>query len=231
MKTVGIIGGIGPESTIQYYRRILDAWRERVTDGSQPSLIINSINMKRLLDAFAAGELDQVTTYLASEVARLADAGAEFGLLAANTPHVVFGEIQACVKLPLISIVEVTAAAARERGCRRVGLIGTRFTMDGRFYPDAFVRHGMTIVAPDQAERAWIHEKYLGELVPGVFLPETRARLIEIIGAMKTRDRIDAVILGGTELPLILDDETASPVPYLDTTAIHVAAVISRLLD
>jgi aspartate racemase len=228
--TAGLIGGIAPESTIQYYRLILASYRERAGAGAQPSLIVNSIDLHRMLGDIAAGELERVTAYLAGEIERLERAGATFGLLAANTPHVVFDAIQSRVKLPLISIVDVTLAAARERGFKRVALFGTRFTMEGRFYPEVFEKGGIEIVPPNDAERAFIHEKYVGELVNAVFLESTRARLLEIMRVMKTRDRIDAVILGGTELPLLLDDESIAPVPFLDTTRIHVAEVVNRLL-
>ena len=230
MITAGIIGGLGPESTIQYYRLILAGYRERVGNGAQPSLILNSVDLRRLLGDMTAGNLGRVISYLADEIGRLERAGATFGLISANTPHVVFDEIQARVQLPLVSIVTATLAAARARGFRRVALFGTRFTMEDRFYPDAFSRAGVEIVSPETAERAFIHEKYLGELISGTFLPETRSRMLAILRDMKERERIDAVILGGTELPLLLDDESAAPVPYLDTTRIHVAEVVERLL-
>jgi aspartate racemase len=220
---------MGPESTVQYYRQILAAYRERAGAGAQPSLIINSIDLQRMLGDIGAGQFERVTAYLAAEVARLERAGATFGLLSANTPHVVFDAIQSRVKLPLVSIVEATLRAARARGHARVGLFGTKFTMEGSFYPEVFSRAGVQIVPPNDAERSFIHERYVGELIPGRFLPETRTRMIEIMNAMKSRERIDAVILGGTELPLLLDDESAAPVPYLDTTRIHVAEVVERL--
>jgi aspartate racemase len=228
MKTIGVIGGIGPESTVDYYRAIIRAYRERQPDGSYPSIIINSIDLKQLVDLVSGNELEKVADFLVREVERLAAAGAEVGLLAANTPHVVFDEVQRRSALPLVSIVHVTRDAAVALGLKRPGLFGTRFTMQGRFYPDAFSRVGIELVVPDDTERAYIHDKYMGELVKGIFPAETREHLLAIVDRMKARDGIDAVILGGTELPLILRDGTASGIPLLDTTQIHATAIVER---
>lgn len=229
MKTIGIVGGIGPESTIEYYRLIIAAYRARERDGSYPPIIINSIDMKRLVDLITANELAEVSEFLAAEVRKLERAGADFGLLAANTPHIIFDELRRLSPIPLISIVEATREAAKAMGLRRIGLFGTRFTMRAGFYRDAFSEAGMTLVVPDEGEQDYIHEKYMSELVPGVFLPETRERLLSIADRMRERDGIEGLILGGTELPLILRDETHGGIPLLDTTRIHVNAAVAQL--
>lgn len=228
MKTVGIIGGIGPESTIEYYRFIIEGYRERTTDGSYPSIIINSVDLHRLIAWINAGELEPFTDYLVAGVERLADAGADFAVLAANTAHIVFDQIRERSRLPLISIAEATYDKARELGLQRLGLLGTRFTMEARFYPEVFSRAGLTIVTPNETERAFINEKYFDELLKNVFLPETREQLMAIVHRMKERDGIDGLILGGTELPLILRDQE-SAIPFLDTTRIHVARIVEEL--
>ena len=232
MKTVGIIGGIGPESTIEYYRRLIAAYRARTQDGTYPAIIINSINMQKLVALIGANELAGATDYLVGEVQRLARAGADFGLLAANTPHVVFDQVSRRAPIPLISIVQATCAAAQALGLHRLGLIGTRFTMQGRFYPDVFSGAGLSLVVPDEAEQAYIHDKYMSELVPGIFLPETRAGLLKIVARLKERTGLQGLILGGTELPLILPDACdPTGMPFLDTTQIHVNAVVAELLS
>ena len=231
MKTAGIIGGIGPESTIEYYRLIIATYREQKRDGRYPSLIVNSIDLKRLLDLIGANRSADVVEYLAGEIRRLAGAGADFAALAANTPHIVFDALRRQSPIPLISIVEVTCQAARAQGLKRVGLFGTRFTMQGRFYPDVFVPAGITLVAPAPEEQAYIHEKYMGELVNGIFLPETRQGLLAIAGRLKTQEGIEGLILGGTELPLILRDVKDQGIPFLDTTRLHVEQVVARLLS
>jgi len=230
MKTVGIIGGIGPESTIAYYRAIIADYRQRSPDGRPPAILINSMDVWKLLDWMEAGKLSDVTDYLLHGLQKLEQAGADFGVLAANTPHIVFDDLQRRSPIPLISIVEATRAEAKNRGIRRVGLLGTRFTMQASFYPEVLSREGIAVVVPPEDEQAYIHEKYVGELLKDRFLPETCEQLLKIIQRMKERDQIQGVILGGTELPLLLRDDAASGLPLLDTTQIHVQAVVSELL-
>ena len=231
MKTLGIIGGIGPESTIEYYRLIIASYREQKRDGNYPALIVNSINMKKMLDMIGANELAGVTEYLLGEVKKLASAGADFGLLASNTPHIVFEDLRRQSPLPLISIVEATCEAVKALRLPRVGLFGTRFTMQGGFYPEVFSRAGITLVIPDKDEQAYIHDKYLSELVNGIFLAETRARMLTIVDRLKEDEDIQGLILGGTELPLILRDEAYKGIPFFDTTKIHVEHAVARLLS
>jgi aspartate racemase len=231
MKTAGIIGGIGPESTVEYYRSIVAAFREQRRDGSYPPVVINSIDLKKMLDLIAAGRLADVAAYLAIEIQKLARAGADFGLLAAVTPHVVFDVLSRQSQIPLISIVAATCEAARARGLKRVGLLGTRFTMQGRFFPEVFDRAGIVLVVPPVEEQAYIHDKYMAELVNGVFLPATRQGLIAIVERLKARQGIEGVILGGTELPLILRDVSGPGIPFLDPTKLHVEQVVARLLS
>jgi aspartate racemase len=231
MTTLGIIGGIGPESTIEYYRLLIAGYRRMRPDGSYPSIVINSISVTKLLDWMGANQLGEATDYLVEEFQRLVRAGADFGIIAANTPHIVFDEVQQRCPIPLISMVEATCNEAVRRGISKIGLLGTRFTMQARFYPDAFSRKGIKLVVPPEDEQAYLHDKYVGELLKNVFLPETRDRLLEIIAAMKQQHQIQAVILGGTELPLSLHSDEASGIPLLDTTQIHVQAVLARLLE
>ena len=231
MKTVGIIGGIGPESTIEYYRFIVAGYRERKGDGSYPSIIINSIDLNQLIAWMNANELDNAAEYLTHEIKRLARAGADFGALASNTPHIVFDQLRARSPIPLISIVESACDAVQALGIKRVGLLGTRFTMQGRFYPAVFSRAGINLIVPDETEQNYVHEKYMGELLNNIFLPETRQGLLAIVDRIRNRDRIEAVILGGTELPLILRDPEHNGLPFLDTTKIHVERIVAELFS
>jgi aspartate racemase len=233
LKTAGIIGGLGPESTIEYYRSIVALYRERTRDGSYPLLIINSVDMKRLIDAFSADDRASAAEYLASEVSKLAGAGADFALLSANTPHIVFDEVRRRSTIPMLSIVRATCDEAKSSGLRRLGLFGTRFTARAGFYAEALAAEGVTLALPGDAEQEYIHDKYMNELVNGVFLPETRAGLIKIARRLKTEEGIEGLILGGTELPLILrgTDADEAGVPFLDTTQIHVKAIVDRLLS
>ena len=169
--------------------------------------------------------------YLLEKIGKLARAGANFGLISANTPHIVFDELASKSPIPLISIVEATCAAAKARKLKRLGLFGTRFTMQGTFYPKVFSREGIELVVPDAKDQEYMHDKYLNELVPGNFLPETRDGLLAIVDRMQTKTNIDGVILAGTELPLILRDADHRGIPLLDTTKIHCQAAVAEMLS
>ena len=229
MKTLGLIGGTGPESTIEYYRLLIAQYREKA-DGASPPLIINSVDLKRLLAWMTASEFDKVTDYLVEEIEKLRKAGADFGALTANTPHIVFDELQRRSTLPLISIVEAACDRVQALGLKSVALFGTRYTMQAPFYPTVFSRTNVDLVTPTDEEQAYIHEIYLGELLKDVFLPETRARVLRIADEMKARHGIEAVILGGTELPLLLRAEEHNGILLLDTTRIHVDRLIAEML-
>lgn len=229
MPRVGLVGGLGPESTIDYYRRILEAWG-RVHPGSAPAIVIDSLDVQRALQLVATDRA-ALTEYLAESVGRLAAARVDFVALTANTPHIVFDALAAGAAVPLLSIVEVCAHEARSRGLRRMALLGTRFTMEAPFYPEVFTRHGVEITLPTEPERTRIHDRYIGELLKGDFRDETRAEITSIVERMVRDDRIDGVVLGGTELPLLLGADTIGGVPALDTTGLHVAAIVARLLN
>jgi aspartate racemase len=230
MKTLGIIGGIGPESTIDYYRRIIALYRKLNQDGSYPAIIINSIDMKEMLDFIEANELVKLKDYLLREVQKLAKAGADLGLLASNSPHIVFDALASQSPIPLLSIVEAACEATKKLGLKRVGLLGTRFSMQGRYYPGVFSRAGITVITPTLKEQAFIHEKYMNELVNGLILPETREGLLAIVDRLKEQENIEGLILGGTELPLILREESYNGIPFLDTTKIHVERAVAQML-
>jgi aspartate racemase len=229
MKILGMIGGTGPESTVEYYRRLIAAYHAHVSESGAPRVIINSVDNKDLVKWFAARDLAPVINFLAVEIERLARAGVDFALIAAVTPHLVFDELQQEARIPLLSIVEATADAAAKAGLRCLALFGTRFTMQATLFPAAFARRRLTIVVPNEEEQEFIHEKYMGELFAGTILDETRAALIEIVETMKQRDNVDGLILGGTELSLILREPTAAGLPVLDTTQIHVETAIERM--
>jgi aspartate racemase len=231
MKTLGIIGGIAPASTIEYYRTLIETYRSRVSDGSGPPILINSIDLQRMLGLISIDALDDVTVYLSDELEKLVRAGAEIGLFASNTPHIVFDALQQRARIPLISIVDVTFNAAKAMGLTRVALLGTRFTMQGPAYPRVFARGGIELVVPDAADLDYVHDRYMGELAKGVFLPETRTGILGVIERLRTRRAIDGVILGGTELPLLIRDASDFGIPLLDTGKIHVDAAIDRMLS
>jgi len=225
--SVGIVGGLGPQSTIDYYRRILEVW-QHADPSTAPSIVIDSLDVQRLL-RLVATDRAALIEYLMESLHRLAGAGVTFAAMTANTPHLVFDDVAARSPVPLVSIVEVCAEAARGRVLRRLALLGTKFTMQGLFYPEVFERLGMVVVQPSETDQLWVHDRYVGQLLKGEFRDDTRLEFTSLIARLREEERIDGVILGGTELPLLLRSPVIADVPVLDTTELHVAAIVDRL--
>jgi aspartate racemase len=226
-----MIGGLGPESTVDYYRSIIARYRARKPDGGYPHVVLNSLDVEKGIALLDAGRLGDFADYLAAGVELLARAGADFGFIAANTPHLLFDEVQRRSAIPLLSIVRATSSHATALGLKRLGLFGTGFTMRGSFYPEEFQRSGMALVPPKESEQELIHRAYIDELLNNRFLPETRTKILSIAQRMKNEDGVEAIILAGTELPLLLRDSRAPGIEFLDTTVIHVEAIVDKLLS
>jgi aspartate racemase len=231
MRTAGIIGGLGPESTIDYYRSIIARYRTRKPGAGYPHVIVNSLDVDHGIALLNASRLAELADYIATGIEALMRAGADFGLIAANTPHLVFDEVQHRSGIPLLSIVRATADHAKAHGLKKLGLFGTGFTMRASFYPEEFERAGMVLVRPTEQEKELIHRKYLDELLNNQFLPETRTQILSIAQRMKDEDGIEALVLAGTELPLLLRESPPAGMELLDTTMIHVEAIVDKLLS
>ena len=229
-RVLGIVGGVGPESTIDYYRSLVATWRRLRPDGSYPRVIIDSVEAGTVMRLLGEGDYAAVGRALGAALGELAAAGCGRALIASNATHLGFEHIDPPPSMPMIHIVEAARDAAIVRRHRRLGLIGTRFVMQARLYPDRFEPDGMTIVIPTPGEQDVVHEIYMGELVNGQFRDDSRQRLVEVIAAMRDRDGIDGVILGGTELALTLTEPTYAGVPILNTAQIHVDAAVEWLL-
>ncbi|MDQ6626711.1 MAG: amino acid racemase, partial [Verrucomicrobiota bacterium] len=199
MKALGIIGGIAPASTVIYYQAIIHHYRRENPDGTYPLILINSVDLTRLLSFVEQKDLDGLTEFLLEEIDKLIRAGADLALLASNTPHIVFDELEKRSPIPLINITKAGADAAKKLGLRRLGLFGTRFIMQADVYPRAFKAQGMEVVPPNRSEQNYIHDTYMTELVHGVEWSATRGLFTKIAGDMKRRSGIDGMILGGCE--------------------------------
>jgi aspartate racemase len=226
-----MIGGLGPESTVDYYRSIIARYRARKPNAGYPHLILNSLEVDKGIAMLDAGRLGDLTGYLAAGVESLVRAGADFGFIAANTPHLVFDDVQRRSAIPLLSIVRAASDHAKALGLKKVGLFGTGFTMRANFYPEEFQRAGLVVVRPTESEQEFIHRKYIDELLNNRFLPETGTKILSIAQRMKNEDRIEALVLAGTELPLLLRGSEAPDIEFLDTTVIHVEAIVDKLLS
>jgi len=229
-KTLGVVGGIAPESTVEYYRLLVRLWRARTGDDSYPKIIINSIDLTAMLRFVYASDFAGLTAFLLAELERLARAGAEVALFASNTPHLVYDDVAPRSPLPLISIVDTAAERAASLGLTRVGLFGTGFTMRAPFYPAVFGRRGITVVPPPEDDLAFVHDKYMNELVQGVFTPGTREAIAAIARRLRDSAAVEAIILGGTELPLLFRGAGDVGLPLLDTALIHAERAIEAML-
>ncbi|MDP2338209.1 MAG: amino acid racemase [Bacteroidota bacterium] len=226
-KTIGMIGGIAPASTVDYYQRIISRFQERTGQREYPSIIINSINMTHMVNLISNDQMDELIDFLSEEIFVLEKAGAKVIFLASNTPHIVFESLVQRVKTKMVSIVDSTISYAQSKGYTRLGLFGTISTMEGDFFQDGFEAAGMEIITPMPAERKYIHKIYMEELARGRYLPETKSRLLSIAKRMYVEGQIDSLILGGTELPLILKASDMEDIELLNTSKIHV----ERILD
>jgi aspartate racemase len=232
MKTVGIVGGIGPESTVDYYRSIIALYRAKHDPANYPPLLINSINLTEIKGYIEVGRLDRMIAILVEAIGQLARAGAGFIVLGANTAHLVFDEVQSQSPLPIVSIVDCTCRRAREMALRRVALLGTGFTMQSDFFPKGFAKEGLETVVPSKEEQAFIHRIIFDELQDGIVKAETRDRLLTIVHRMQQDHAIDSIALACTELPLILKpDDPAITLPLLNTVEIHVERIVQTMVS
>lgn len=231
MKKVGIIGGTGPEATVDYYQSILAKYQERLScKDDLPELIINSINMYKIFKLLEEDRLEELIDYLVEAVQVLERAGADFAVLSANTTHIVFNEVQERVKIPLISIVEATCAKVKMSKLVKVGLIGTGFTMKHDFYQTVFSKHDLEIVVPSPEDQQYIHKKIVDELEQGIVKEDTKAKFLQIIEKLVHESDIEGVILGCTELPLMIKPEDLK-IAEFNTTKIHVEHIINEIFS
>ncbi|MDH4210955.1 MAG: amino acid racemase [candidate division WOR-3 bacterium] len=225
MKKIGIIGGLGPEATIDYYRTIINECREQ-TQGDVPEIILYSLNLR---DFPSIDNEDAVVKWLLDGLKALHRAGAHFAIISANTPHIVFDKLKPLSPLPLLSIVEETWTAVRALGVGRVGLFGTKVTMSSDFYQRVFENYGIALVVPSIEEQDYIDHKISSELMFNNICEETRNGLLGIAERMISDEDIEALILGCTELPLILTHDDLG-IPFLNTTRIHALSAIRYCL-
>jgi aspartate racemase len=230
MKTIGIIGGIGPESTVDYYKEIITAFHTQYSELAYPEIIVYSVNMNELLKFIEAKNWQELSAWLLEKIFSLHHAGAEFAAIASNTPHIVFDDIKTKTPIPLLSIVEETCKKALLMGLKNVGLMGTKLTMEAEFYKKPFITKGMSVVVPSEEEQQVIHHKLFSEIELGIFKDSTREELLAIARRMVDENGIDSLILGCTELPLILK-ESKYDIPFLNTTAIHCESIIRNCVE
>jgi aspartate racemase len=229
MKTLGLIGGVSWISTIEYYRLINEDVGARLGGGHSARCIIHSLDFADMLEINARQDWDAALDLVGAASSHLKQSGAEALVLCANTLHVIADKLENRVGLPLIHIVDATAAEIRKSGFDRIGLLGTRYTMELDFFKDRLAWHGIAVLVPERADREFIHDSIFTELGRNVFRDETRSRYLSIIDGMAAKGAQGA-ILGCTEIPLLVK-QSDTGVPVYDTTALHSRAAVDFALS
>ena len=225
MKKIGLVGGTGPESTMMYYQK-LNAKIDRLTDGEHmPDLAIESVDFHKAWSYMTKAQYEELAEYLSEKVSCLRVGGAEIISLTAGTMHIVFDEIEEKTKVSLFSIPKAVCAEAVVRGYRKVGLLGTIFTMEKDYMKKDLCKAGIEVFIPEKADRELVAKRIYEELELGLVKESTLREFQSIIKRMQAEDCIEAVILGCTELPLLLDEENC-PVSCLDSVEIHINELI-----
>jgi aspartate racemase len=228
-KKIGILGGMSPESTIAYYEHITRRYTERFGDYGYPEIIIYSVSFQPYVDWPQQERWDLVAQGLSEAARRLEVAGADFIVIATNTMHLVFEEVQACVQVPMLGLLDAVGEVMLAGGMKKVGLLGTQYTMEKRFYQDALERRGITVLVPDVKDRQYVNTVIYNELVAGQIRDESRAGLLAVIRRLAERGA-QGVILGCTEIPMLVTEADAA-MPLFDTTAIHAEAALRYAVE
>ena len=225
MKKIGLIGGTGPESTLMYYKELNNKIDEATGGKAMPELSIESVNFRKAWELVATGQYKKLADYLSEKVNKLAGSGAEIIALTAVTMHIVFDEIENNTNISLISIPKSVCNEVIKKGYKKVGLLGTIFTMEQDYMKKDLLQAGIDVIVPDKADREHVAKRIYEELELGVVKESTLQEFNEIIKKMKDMYGIEAIILGCTELPLLLNDENCV-LPCLDSAAIHIKKLV-----
>ena len=230
MKKLGILGGMGPESTLVYYKKIAAAYKKRDKKGYFPALTIETVNMYEMLDLCRAGNYEALSDYLLEGIFNLEKAGVDFVVLASNTPHVVFDILEQRSHIPMLSIVTPVYQAVKESSLKKIAWLGTRFTMEQPYFRKIFEENGAAIVIPEENEREIIDRIIAEELEFGIVNLDSKKQIDQIIRRLCSEENIEGIIMGCTELPLMYSEESL-PVPVFDTMEYHIQGIVDHMFE
>lgn len=228
-KKIGIIGGMSPESTIEYYSHIVHTYSKRFGNQAYPEIIIYSVSFEPYIHWPGEGRWDLIAKGLSEAAQSLEAAGAEVILIATNTMHLVFDQVQAAVDVPMINLLSAVGEAVYAKGLQTVGLLGTSYTMEALLYPEALAKMGIKVITPDFEDRKYINRVIYKELVQGEIQAKSRQGYLKIIRKLAERGA-QGVILGCTEIPLLINEKDTD-LPLFDTTILHAAAALEFSLS
>jgi len=229
LKTIGILGGLSPESTIAYYEYITREYVKRFGDYSYPEIIIYSVSFQEFMNWQKQGNWETASKKMIQAMDKLAAAGADFGIIATNTMHIVFDKVSKGTKLPLISIVDSTVEAIKKEGLRKIGLLGTVFTMKEGFFKDNLARLGIEVLVPPEEDQLEINDIIFGELCRGKFLRESKHKFMQVIDRLAA-EGAEGIICGCTEIPLLISQEDCG-LKLFNTTTIHAQKALDFALN
>ncbi|BBF43572.1 aspartate racemase [Lachnospiraceae bacterium KM106-2] len=230
MKKLGLIGGTGPESSMIYYRDINKMVSEKTNGKAFPEIAIESLNLNKALGYVQTEDYLELQKYIKKALDNLVNGGAKIVALTAGTMHIVYDQLKDQVEVPFISIPETVSELAVQRGYKKIGLLGTIFTMEKDYLKKSFLEKGIEIITPSSDERILVNDRISKELEYGIVKESTIQELIQIITKMKEEDGIEAIILGCTELPLALNRDNC-PVDCLDIMEIHIQKLVELMLE
>lgn len=233
MKIIGIVGGLGPEATVDYYKELI-GFAGKLNNGESfnyPEIIIYSANLGKFIGKLQKEDYAGAAGYISECISKLEAAGADFAAISANTPHLLFDEIQKQVSIPLISIVESCRERAEQMGVKRCGLLGTKFTMNASFYSEVFAKNNIEVIPPEKKDIERINELLFTEMEHGIFKESSKLEILDMVQKMVNTQKIDSVILGCTEFPIMFREDEYLGLPFLNTTRIHVEAIMKRSLN
>jgi aspartate racemase len=228
-KVIGIIGGMSPESTVEYYRHIVHTYKEKYGDHSFPEIVVYSVSFQPYIEWTWSEQWSEIASGLSSSAQNLEAAGADFLVIATNTMHIVIEDIRKSVQIPILSLLDVVGNAITEKGLKTVGLLGTKFTMEKTFYPEAMALKGVKVITPDPEDQELINTIIYEELVAGKILNQSRIEFVNIINKL-IANGAEGIILGCTEIPLLIHASDVD-ITLFDTTCLHAEAALSFALD
>jgi len=218
-KKLGILGGVSPDSTVTYYEYITREYTQRYENHGYPEIIIYSVSLQKIIDWQYQERWDLIADKMIKVFRTLEKAGADFGLIAANTLHIVFDEVQREISIPLINIIEVTAEAVKKEEIKTVGLLGTIFTMSKDFYKAGLEARGISTLVPDRKDQEFVNGVIYEELIRGIVKPESKKGYVRVVKKLKEKGA-EGIVLGCTEIPLLIKEKDCG-VRLYDTTLIH----------
>lgn len=224
MKKIGLVGGMGPASTVEYYFGLIKKTRETFGDEEYPKIVIDSVNINAVTECLRLSHRDSCADLMVRSVNDLAKAGAQVAALTANTVHIVFDKMKDRFEIPVVSIVDAVADEILKMKYQKVLILGTAFTMNSKMYDEALMRLGVAAVLPSEDEKAQVNAMINSDLENGIIIPGNKAKMISIIEKYLRSKAIDSVLLGCTELPLLIKPEDIS-VPIVNSTQIHIDAL------